>query len=78
MHDLELVKRGAIWRIGSRSQAKIWRDHWVPRNDSLKVSGKQSGLRRKWVAELINPVDRAWNEELIKDLCHPHEAEAIL
>jgi hypothetical protein len=78
MHDLELVKRGAIWRIGSRSQVKIWRDHWVSRNDSLEVSGKQSGLCHKWVAELINPGDSAWNDELIKYLCHPHDAEAIL
>jgi hypothetical protein len=49
MHGLELLKTGAIRRIGSGSQVHIWRDSWVPRSDSLKISGMREYSRLRWV-----------------------------
>jgi hypothetical protein len=30
-HGLELVKKGIIWPIGSRTKVNIWRDPWLLR-----------------------------------------------
>jgi hypothetical protein len=72
MHGLELLKKGAIWRIGDGSQVRIWRGNWLPRSDSLKVSGKMKKNRLRWVSELIDP------ERMIREYFYPHDVEAIL
>jgi hypothetical protein len=66
MHGLELLKRGAIWRIGTGSQVRIWRDNWLQRSDSLKVSGKKKETRLRWVSELIKPDTRSWDEDTVR------------
>lgn len=38
LHGLELLKKGVIWRVGDGSKVKIWRDPWIPRESSLRVS----------------------------------------
>jgi hypothetical protein len=78
IHGLELLKKGAIWRIGSGSMVKIWRDNWVPRADSLKVSGMKERCRLKWVSQLIDPATRSWDEAIIHKYFYHHGAEAIL
>jgi hypothetical protein len=45
MHGLELLKEGAIWRIGNGSEVKIWRDNWLPRQGQLKPSGRRNNAR---------------------------------
>jgi hypothetical protein len=50
--------QGTIWRIGSGSMVKIWRDNWVPCADNLKISGMKERCRLKWVSQLIDPVTR--------------------
>jgi hypothetical protein len=62
LHGLELLKKGVIWRIGSGSKVKIFRDNWLPRQDAMKVDGRRSNSRKKWVSELIDPVSRTWDE----------------
>jgi hypothetical protein len=47
MHCLELLKQGAIWRIGDGTQVKIWWDNWLPRQDCLKITGRRTRSRRK-------------------------------
>jgi hypothetical protein len=42
MHGLDLLKKGAIWRVGSGTQIKIWRHSWLPRGFTLKPVGKCS------------------------------------
>lgn len=37
-HGLELLKKGLIWRIGDGRKVRIWKDHWIPRQSSLKLS----------------------------------------
>jgi hypothetical protein len=78
MHGLELLKQGAIWRIGSCSQVRIWRDSWVPRSDSLKISGMREHSRLRWVSDLINPATRTWDEVTIRKIFFHHDAEAVL
>jgi hypothetical protein len=78
MHGLELLKTGAIRRIGSGSQVRIWRDSWVPRSDSLKISGMREHSRLRWVSDLINPATRTWDEATIRKIFFHHDAEAVL
>jgi hypothetical protein len=78
MHGLELLKKGVIWRIGSGSQVKIFRDNWLPRPDAPCVSRRLENNRRRWVAELIDPVTRSWDEALVRACCPRLDADTIL
>nr|AAO34487.1 putative reverse transcriptase [Oryza sativa Japonica Group]ABF97663.1 retrotransposon protein, putative, LINE subclass [Oryza sativa Japonica Group] len=69
---------GIIWRIGSESKIIIWRDNWIPREHNLKVLGKRSRARLKWVADLMLPNKQEWDERLIRQLFYPADADIIL
>jgi hypothetical protein len=43
-HGLELLKKG------SGTKVQIWRDSWIPRPPSLKISTKKGRSRWRWVA----------------------------
>jgi hypothetical protein len=43
-HGLELLKHGINWRVGSGAKIQIWRDPWLPRAPSKKISFKQGVL----------------------------------
>jgi hypothetical protein len=75
---LELLKKGAIWRIGSGSSVRIFRDNWIPRIDAPKLCGRRNGSRRRWVSELIDQTYRTWNERLVRECCLPLDVDAIL
>lgn len=49
VYGLELLKKGIIWRIGSGSQVRIWRDPWIPREHTMRVITRQGRCRLKWV-----------------------------
>jgi hypothetical protein len=77
VHGLDLLKQGTIWRINNGTKVKIWRDNWIPRG-SLKTMGKASRNRWKWVSDLIEPTTKMWNEDLIRKIFYPPDAEHIL
>jgi hypothetical protein len=77
IHGLELLKRGAIWRIGTGSQVRVWRDNWIPRQGSLKPS-RRGNFRIRWVSDLINAHTRSWDEQTIRRVFYPHDDDAIL
>lgn len=39
-YGLELLKQGFIWRIGCGYQVRIWRDPWIPRSHSCRVTSR--------------------------------------
>ncbi|RLN33042.1 hypothetical protein C2845_PM03G01330 [Panicum miliaceum] len=78
MHGLELLKKGLIWRIGNGENVQIWRDNWIPRNSSLKVSGARRRGRFRWVSQLMCSVTREWDMGMVKHIFHAHDAEEIL
>jgi hypothetical protein len=77
-HGLDLIKRGVIWRVGNGEKIQIWRDNWIRRNGSLKITGKKKNTRIKRVKELFGNGTNGWNEDLVNSLFYPHDAEEVL
>ncbi|KAJ1269253.1 hypothetical protein BS78_07G196800, partial [Paspalum vaginatum] len=77
LHGLELLKQGLIWRIGNGSQVRIWRDPWIPRDMSLKVSSRRGRCRLHWVSELLNQEGSDWDHAKLIQLFNPADREAI-
>jgi hypothetical protein len=50
VHGFELLKDRIIWRIGTGSSVKFFRDNWLPRPGALELDGKKGHSRRKWVS----------------------------
>ena len=62
---LELLKKGAIWRVGNGRQIKIWRHAWIPKPISLRPGGCIRPCRLKWVHQLIDEDSRCWKEDVL-------------
>ena len=78
LHGLDLLKSGVIWRVCDESNINIWRDNWLPRISGLKVTAKKNRTRIKWVSDFILSGPRRWDENLVRHLFYPHDAEEIL
>ncbi|WVZ57554.1 hypothetical protein U9M48_007926 [Paspalum notatum var. saurae] len=78
MHGLELLKKGAIWRIGCGNLVKIWRYNWIPRGRSLRPIGKRRSCRLKWVEQLIDRDRRRWDESMLERYFFPNDVEEIM
>jgi hypothetical protein len=46
-------QKGIIWCMGSGSSIQIWRDPWIPRPPSWKISMKTGRTRLRWVSQLF-------------------------
>lgn len=68
MHGLELLKKGIIWRVGCGSQVRIWRDPWIPRDHSRRVTTRQGRCRLKWVSELLNQDGQDWDSDKLNSM----------
>jgi hypothetical protein len=76
-HGLELLKQGMIWRINTGERIRIWRDNWVPRGN-LKIIGRTSKSRLRWVSDLVDQETKTWKEELVISLFYEADADHIL
>ena len=74
---LDLLKKGIIHRIGDGKKTKINRDQWIPRESSLKVTVMKKNSRRRWVNQLLIPGTKNWDINLLHELFHAYDAEAI-
>ncbi|VAI44478.1 unnamed protein product [Triticum turgidum subsp. durum] len=74
----DILKQGLIRRIGNGQTTSIWDHNWIPKESSLRpiVSLVQDPPER--VAELMLPAMAAWNEQLVRFVFLPTDAEAIL
>lgn len=76
-YGLELLKKGIIWRIGCGSQVRIWRDPWIPREHSLRLTTRQGRCRLKWVSDLLDQDGRDWDFDKLHSLFNSADVEAI-
>lgn len=75
---LELLKRGLIWRVGNGKSIQIQRDQWIPRHEGLKTANFIRRSRLRWVNQIIDPITKNWNQELINQIFNPCDAHEIL
>jgi hypothetical protein len=76
-YELELLKKGLVWRIGNGSQVRIWRDPWLPRPPSYRPISHKGECRLRRVEALIS-VDGSWNQQLgRKHFCGPDVDEIL-
>jgi hypothetical protein len=77
-HGLDLLKKGLIWHVRSGSKVRIWRDSWIPRPLSLKITMKKGTSRLRWVSQLMKPRRREWDDQVINSCMYPHDACEVL
>jgi len=77
LHGLELLKKGVIWRIGDGRQIRIWRDPWIPRGFSHRVTTLRGRNRFHWVADLMNSDGSNWDYNRIASIFNAADREAI-
>ena len=74
----DVIKKGALWRVGDGQQIRIWGDNWLPLKGKAKVSSPQFlGQVNSSVASLINESTRSWRTDVIEHLFDPAEAAII-
>lgn len=79
MQGLELLKKGAIWRVGNGRQIKIWRRHaWIPQPLSLRPVGSVRPCRLKWVHKFIDDQARCWDEAVLRRYFYQFDVDQIL
>jgi hypothetical protein len=75
----ELVKQGAIWRIGNGEDVQVWGDCWLPKPPSFSVHSPWLQLIENiLVRDLIDPNTKGWNKNLIEQNFMREEMEIIL
>jgi ribonuclease HI len=77
LHGLELLKKGILWRVGNGSQIRIWRDPWIPRAHSYRVTSHKGRCRLKWVSELLNSQGYGWDHDKLVRIFNQADAEMI-
>lgn len=75
---LELLKKGLIWRVGNGKSIQIQRDQWTPRKEGVRADNFICRSRLRWVYQLIDPISRSWNQELIQQIFSPFDASEII
>jgi hypothetical protein len=62
-YGVELLKCGAINRIGDGENTRVWRDNWIPRTPNMKLSGTFCPCRlRRRVSQLMRQGSNEWDE----------------
>jgi len=77
LRGVELLK-GVIWRIGNGEKVKIWEDNWLPKGSTRKPATPRRSCLLTKVSELIDPLTGEWDEQLIRDIFWPQDADEIL
>lgn len=72
IHGLELLKKEL--RVYDGRNINIWWDNWILRNSGLRILGKRSRSRVKWVSDLVRPCTKTWDEAVVYDVFYPHDS----
>ena len=76
--ERDVIKHGAIWRIGDGNSIHIWGDRWLPQKHSpLVLSPQVHELAEAKVNRLIDEDGRCWRMDLIDETLLDFEAEMV-
>ena len=73
----DVLQHGLIKRISDGESTNIWRDRWLPKHITGKPITPGDGQELHRVSELMTASGQ-WNEDLIREIFFPIDAEAIL
>jgi hypothetical protein len=74
----DLLSNGLVWRVGNRSDIKIWQDRWIPRPVSYTVHSPVTRLDPTARVSALLDLDAGWwNFPLIQSIFSPDEAQLI-
>ncbi|KAL0007018.1 hypothetical protein SO802_008520 [Lithocarpus litseifolius] len=74
----EVIKKGAIWRIGDGQSVDIWADSWLPRKYSPRVlSLRPEIMIGAKVCSLIDMEQKQWRTEVLDNMMLRFEVEII-
>ena len=75
----DVIRRGMVWRVGTGEKVKIKEDRWLPdKTNGLVISLLPQVAAKTKVSSLIDQDQVRWNEEVVRNLFLPHEANSIL
>jgi ribonuclease HI len=77
-YGVELLKHGAIKRIGDGESTRIWRDNWIPRTPNMKPSDSIRVCRLRRVSQLMRPNSNEWDEGKLRRFFQPWDVDEIL
>ena len=67
MASMEVIKKGAVWTIGSGEQVRVWGDSWLPNAPDFRVS-TPINLHNAQVSSLMQPGGGGWDVDLVEDI----------
>ena len=74
----DVLMRGARWRVGCGESIGVWNDAWLPSLEYPRVlSNSVTSLEDMKVNDLIDPVLKQWDEDLLQGLFSSQEVELI-
>ena len=74
----DMMKMGAIMRIGDGRSTNIWQHNWIPRAGMMRPISSLIHDTPEVVSDLIDASSTSWREELTRQVFAPMDAEAIL
>ena len=77
MQAREVVRKGAIWRIGNGETVKVWDHQWLPEPGCSKIVSPRAGSAVVRVSELFYPNSRVWDPGKLATCFLPWEAEKV-
>ena len=79
MKGIDVLLKGARWRVGCGEDISIWNDAWLPSQEHPQIlSDIVPGFEDGRVSDLINPSLRKWEVDLVQGLFSPEEAAMVL
>lgn len=73
----DLLLKGLCWRVGDVNSISVYSEPWIPNLHTYKCCFNSQLYGNLKVANLITD-GGVWNEELVRSIFLPYEAEAIL
>jgi ribonuclease HI len=71
------AEKGVIWRVGLGTKIQIWRDPWILRPPSRRITIKKGRSRIRWVSQLMIAGRREWDTQVLRTCFYNHDIKDI-
>ena len=74
-----VVHNGHRWQVGNGESIRVWHDRWLPNPSTFKLTSPPVGLPfDAWVSSLIDPSDKCWHINMVRQTFSSNDATSIL